>query len=222
MNGYLGLFARYLECDLPHYHGCNFNRLNSCQALHYSECATTHEAKVTRYFHGRIRAMAPAMICISTPTTHPSMIIVVQRMCGFSRNTITYTAAKAVNVARNVPTALRNSAESTCLLERPLGNPSSASKASGGAGFYLGIDTPPLAFHALDELLKGRSSRQVDTAEFLSAVGTFLATLSAFAAVSVIVFRENPHILWTTMIMLGWVVGVLMQIIAGAITRIRT
>jgi len=76
--------------------------------------------------------MAPAIICICTPTTHPNMIIVVQRMCGFSRNTITYTAAKAVNVARNVPTALRNSAESTCLLERPLGNPSSASKASGG------------------------------------------------------------------------------------------
>jgi hypothetical protein len=91
---------------------------------------------------------------------------------------------------------------------------------SGGAGFYLGIDTPPLVFHALDELPKGRSSRQVDSAEFLSAVGTFLSTLTAFASVSIIVFRENPHILWTTMIMLGWVVGVLMQIIAGAIARI--
>jgi hypothetical protein len=37
----------------------------------------------------------------------------------------------------------------------------------------------------------------------------------------VIVFREDPHIFWTIMIMLGWVVGVMMQIIAGAITRIR-
>jgi hypothetical protein len=37
----------------------------------------------------------------------------------------------------------------------------------------------------------------------------------------VIVIRENPHIFWTTMIMLGWVVGVVMQIVAGAIARTR-
>jgi hypothetical protein len=88
----------------------------------------------------------------------------------------------------------------------------------GAVGFYLGIDTPPLAFHAAD----GRpstagSSGKVDSAEFLSAVGTFLAALSAFVSVIAIVFREDPHIYWTRMIMLGWVVGVLMQIIAGAI-----
>jgi hypothetical protein len=62
---------------------------------------------------------------------------------------------------------------------------------------------------------------EIDTAEFLSAVGTFLATGSAFASVGVIVLRHNPHIAWTTMIMAGWIVGVAMQIIAGAIARFR-
>ena len=93
----------------------------------------------------------------------------------------------------------------------------------GAIGFYLGIDTPPLAFHEPNgELSRDGSGGEVDSAEFLSAVGTFLATWMAFVSVGVIVFRENPHIFWTTMIMLGWVVGVMMQIIAGAIARIRT
>ena len=87
----------------------------------------------------------------------------------------------------------------------------------GAVGFYLGIDTPALPVHSAT----GGADGQIDTAEFLSAVGTFLATGSAFASVGVIVLRHNPHIAWTTMIMGGWVVGVAMQIIAGAITRIR-
>ena len=93
----------------------------------------------------------------------------------------------------------------------------------GAIGFYLGIDTPSLAFHGPNgELSNGGSDGKVDTAEFLSAVGTFLATWTAFVSVIVIVFREDPHIFWTIMIMLGWVVGVMMQIIAGAIARTRT
>jgi hypothetical protein len=92
----------------------------------------------------------------------------------------------------------------------------------GAVGFYLGIDTPALAFHAADDRpSKGGSSDKGDSAELLTAVGTFLAALAAFVSVSVIVFREDPHIYWTTMIMLGWVVGVLMQIIAGGIARTR-
>ena len=92
----------------------------------------------------------------------------------------------------------------------------------GAVGFYLGIDTPALAFHPpYGRPSKDGSSGKVDSAEFLSAVGTFLATLTAFVSVIVIVFREDPHIYWTMMIMLGWVVGVLMQIIAGAIARAR-
>jgi hypothetical protein len=35
------------------------------------------------------------------------------------------------------------------------------------------------------------------------------------------VLRESPELYWTIMMMLGWVVGVAMQIVAGAIARIR-
>ncbi len=89
----------------------------------------------------------------------------------------------------------------------------------GAIGFYLGIDTPPLPFHPVEA--DDGSAGKIDTAEFLSAVGTFLAAGSAFASVGVIVLRHDPHIGWTWAIMAGWVVGVSMQIIAGAIARIR-
>jgi hypothetical protein len=45
--------------------------------------------------------------------------------------------------------------------------------------------------------------------------------LTAFVSVSVIVLREDPELYWTIIIMLGWLVGVAMQIVAGAIARIR-
>jgi hypothetical protein len=93
----------------------------------------------------------------------------------------------------------------------------------GAIGFYLGIDTPPLAFHGPNgDPSKGGSGGKIDTAEFLSAVGTFIATLTAFVSVGVIVLREQPHVFWTITIMVGWLVGLMMQIIAGAIARTRT
>jgi hypothetical protein len=94
---------------------------------------------------------------------------------------------------------------------------------AGTIGFYLGIDTPPLALHEpAGKRSKDDSGGKVDAAEFLTAVGTFLAALSAFASVSLIVLRqEDPHIVWTVTILIGWIVGVTMQIIAGAIARMR-
>ncbi len=85
----------------------------------------------------------------------------------------------------------------------------------GAIGFYLGIDTPPLPFLPDDD------RTEIDAAEFLSAVGTFLATGTAFFSVAIIILREQPHIAWTVLIGLGWVVGVLMQIVAGTIARKR-
>jgi hypothetical protein len=92
----------------------------------------------------------------------------------------------------------------------------------GAVGFYLGIDTP--ASHST--VSNGRPAdgawiSRIDTPELLSAVGTFLAAFSAFACVGVIVLRHDPHLAWISMIMAGWVVGVAMQIIAGAIARLR-
>ena len=92
----------------------------------------------------------------------------------------------------------------------------------GAVGFYLGIDTPPRPFHPTNGTPSdGRWDGKIDTPEFLSAVGTFLAAFAAFASVCVIVLRHDPHIAWTWMIMAGWVVGVTMQIVAGAIARLR-
>ena len=94
---------------------------------------------------------------------------------------------------------------------------------SGAVGFYLGIDTPPLPFHAdgKPQCTDGSWDRKIDTPELLSAVGTFFAAFSAFACVGVIVLRHDPHPVWIAMIMAGWIVGVTMQIIAGAIARMR-
>ena len=91
----------------------------------------------------------------------------------------------------------------------------------GAVGFYLGIDIPPLPFHAGESEAEHEARGKVDAAEFLSAFGTFLATLAAFASVSAVVLRLNVHLAWTTLIMVGWLGGVTMQIVAGAIARLR-
>lgn len=90
----------------------------------------------------------------------------------------------------------------------------------GAVGFYLGIDTPQLSLHPGNGAKSGLLA-QIDAAELLTAIGTFCAALTAFASVLVIVMREEPHIFWTVLILVGWVLGISMQIVAGAIARIR-
>jgi hypothetical protein len=85
---------------------------------------------------------------------------------------------------------------------------------AGAIAFYLGIDTPQLAFHGDDD-------PRIDAAELLTSVGTFLATLAAFASVGIIILREEPHIAMTWLIFAGWVFGIAMQIVAGAKARMR-
>jgi hypothetical protein len=84
----------------------------------------------------------------------------------------------------------------------------------GAIAFYLGIDTPQLPLHGDDD-------PRIDAAEFLSALGTFLATLTAFISVGIIILREEPRIAWTWVIFAGWVFGIAMQIVAGAKARMR-
>ena len=92
----------------------------------------------------------------------------------------------------------------------------------GAVGFYLGIDTPRRPVHNDDGTPPdGRWFANIDAPDLLGAVGTFLAALSAFASVAVIVLRLNTHIAWPWLIMVGWAVGVAMQIIAGASARSR-
>ena len=90
----------------------------------------------------------------------------------------------------------------------------------GAVGFYLGIDTPQLAFNSGNGD-KGNAAARIDAAELLTAVGTFCAALVAFASVGVIILREETHIIWTWLILIGWVLGISMQIVAGAIARAR-
>jgi hypothetical protein len=85
---------------------------------------------------------------------------------------------------------------------------------AGAIAFYLGIDTPQLAFHGDDD-------PRIDAAELLTSVGTFLATLAAFVSVGIILLHEEPHIAWTWVIFAGWVFGIAMQIVAGAKARTR-
>jgi len=91
----------------------------------------------------------------------------------------------------------------------------------GAAGFYLGIDTPPLPFHEADSGLPGGAGEKVDVAEFLSAVGTFLSAAAAIASMSVIAFGDYGGMPATVLVMLCWCVGITMQTIAGAIARMR-
>lgn len=81
----------------------------------------------------------------------------------------------------------------------------------GAIGFYLGIDIPP---HAA---LAGKT----DPAELFSAIGTFLAAVAAFISVYIIVVDSEPHVIWTMVIWAWWLLGVTLQIVAGAIARSR-
>ncbi len=92
---------------------------------------------------------------------------------------------------------------------------------AGAVGFYLGIDTPPAPFHETTDEYSAEGAGRIDVAEFLTAAGTFLATLTSFAAVILIVLALEPHMAWIAMIMFGWIIGVSMQIVAGAIARMR-
>ena len=85
---------------------------------------------------------------------------------------------------------------------------------AGAIAFYLGIDTPQLPFHGDDD-------PKIDAAELLPSVGPFLAPLTAFFAVGIIILREEPHIACTWAIFIGWVLGISMQIVAGAKARMR-
>src|SRR5215468_3921159 len=60
---------------------------------------------------------------------------------------------------------------------------------AGAIGFYLGIDTPQKPFHA--DVDPADPAGGIDIAEFLSAVGTFLATLTAFFSVGIIILRSE-------------------------------
>lgn len=91
---------------------------------------------------------------------------------------------------------------------------------AGTIGFYLGIDIPGLRA-SRTKFGARRSMPRWDTVELLSATGTFLAAVAALTSVYAIVLDEAPQRMWEFVIGSWWLLGVAMQIGAGAIGRLR-
>ena len=92
----------------------------------------------------------------------------------------------------------------------------------GAAGFYLGIDLPPLQpDHEMHLPLRHGLGSKWDTVELFSAAGTFLAAVAAVVSVSSIVLDETAQEGTALIISFAWGIGTTMQIAAGVIARIR-
>jgi hypothetical protein len=93
----------------------------------------------------------------------------------------------------------------------------------GAAGFYLGIDLPPLPRdHRMHLPLRQGLGSRADAMELLSAAGTFLAAVAAFVSVLSIVLDETARTSTALMISFAWGIGATMQIAAGIIARMRS
>ena len=84
----------------------------------------------------------------------------------------------------------------------------------GALGFYLGVDVPPPANPP-------REGEGPDRVEILSAFGTFLAALMTLISVAVVILDIYPRLFWPAIILLGWLIGALLQVAAGIIARVR-
>lgn len=92
----------------------------------------------------------------------------------------------------------------------------------GAAGFYLGIDLPPVPpDHYMHLPLRHGLGSRWDTVELLSAAGTFLAAVAAMVSVSSIILDETARPGTALLISVGWAAGATMQIVAGIIARMR-
>src|SRR6478672_8046309 len=92
----------------------------------------------------------------------------------------------------------------------------------GSIGFYLGTNIPPLSSGASGRTFSGTGSRPgTNPIALLSAIGTFLAAVAALVSVYMIIFDETPPVIWNVGIGFGWMLGVLLQLAAGAAARLR-
>jgi hypothetical protein len=91
----------------------------------------------------------------------------------------------------------------------------------GAIGFYLGIDVPPHRASGSTPARMDGEDQPTDPVELLSAAGTFLAATAAFISVYSIVADSDATPAFTLLLTCGWLLGVLMQIVAGATARVR-
>ena len=86
---------------------------------------------------------------------------------------------------------------------------------SGIAGFYLGLDVP-----ASSRRVRRGTVAKAALAELLSAAGTFLTAAAALISVTIVVLDELLPLIWMLLVGASWLVGVTMQIVAGATVRV--
>jgi hypothetical protein len=92
----------------------------------------------------------------------------------------------------------------------------------GAAGFYLGIDLPPVPRdHYMHLPLRHGLGSSWDVVELLSAAGTFVAAVAAIVSVSSIILDETARPGAALLLGFGWAAGATMQIVAGSIARMR-
>ncbi len=90
----------------------------------------------------------------------------------------------------------------------------------GSIGFYLGTNIPLLPSGAARRAYsESGSAPRTNPIALASAIGTFLAAVAALVSVYVIVFDEDPPVIWNIGIGLWWMLGVLLQLAAGTAAR---
>jgi hypothetical protein len=83
----------------------------------------------------------------------------------------------------------------------------------GSVGFYLGANLPSLS--------SDNSSRlRANLIALASASGTLIAALATLVSVCMIVLDEIPPVIWNVAIGSWWILGVLLQLAAGAAARL--
>jgi len=91
----------------------------------------------------------------------------------------------------------------------------------GSIGFYLGTNIPSLPSGAARRTpSESGSAPRTNPITLASAIGTFLAAVAALVSVYVIVFDEDPPVIWNIGIGFWWMLGVLLQLAAGTAARL--
>jgi hypothetical protein len=89
----------------------------------------------------------------------------------------------------------------------------------GSVGFYLGTNIPSLS--SSRTFSDPGSGPRTNPIALASATGTFVAAVAALVSVYMIIFDETPPAIWNVGIGFGWALGVLLQLAAGTVARLR-
>ncbi|HXM27361.1 MAG TPA: hypothetical protein VN957_15160 [Chthoniobacterales bacterium] len=91
----------------------------------------------------------------------------------------------------------------------------------GSIGFYFGTNIPPLPSGASDRTFSTGSRPKTNPITLASATGTFVAAVATLVSVYMIIFDETPPVICNVGIGFGWMLGVLLQLAAGAAARLK-